>query len=325
MATGRVSSVTGTIDGGAGTDTLAIGVDADTTLASAVLPTNFELLGLDLSNNATVTIARGFTTGSGVPLSGSGTVINQATLVTRGAAVTTGFGATGLTFTNQGAITATFDDGNGTASRFAVSTPSTVNNSGTITAVNGAGVLANSLIDNSGTIVATNTAALVSYGTLTNSGTIRSLTGTAASLSSGLTSSNSGTIAGATTGLFQSGGRFSNSGTITGGTVGVELGGTLINTAEGRISGGVASGGSNARLVNAGIINGAVDFTSPYSWDSSNDLFVDAGGTVNGAIRLGGGDDRLVVTLGGDQNRPFAGASGCNPSPHPILAAAITH
>lgn len=137
VATGRVSSVTGRIDGGGGINTLAIGMDADTTLASAVLPTNFQLLGLDLSNNATVTIARGFTTGSGIALGGSGTVINQASLVTRGPAVTSAFGTSGLGFTNQGTITATFDNAAGGTSQFAVKAPGRLTNDGTIIANGG--------------------------------------------------------------------------------------------------------------------------------------------------------------------------------------------
>ncbi|RYD21571.1 MAG: hypothetical protein EOP89_13355, partial [Lysobacteraceae bacterium] len=46
-ATGRIASITGTVDGGAGSDTLAFGVDADAVFTRAVLPTNFELLGFD--------------------------------------------------------------------------------------------------------------------------------------------------------------------------------------------------------------------------------------------------------------------------------------
>jgi hypothetical protein len=307
VATGRVSSITGTIDGGAGRDTLAIGIDADTVIASAVLPTNFELLGLDLSNNAVATLAPTFTTGSGIALSGTGSVINQAALVTRGPAVTNDFGYAPA-FTNQGSITATLDN----AGQFAVTTGRT-SNSGTFTAVNGAGVRATSQLDNSGTITATGTGATLDYATLTNSGTIRSSAGIGVTLYGyGLDSTNSGTIAGATTGLSLSSGRLTNTGTISGGTIGALLAGTLVNAAGGTILGGTTGVASNgeARLVNAGTITGAVDFTSPYYYDSSSDLFVDDGGTVGGVIRLGGGDDTLVVTLGGDAARAFAGAAG---------------
>jgi hypothetical protein len=306
VTTGRVSSITGAIDGGAGSDTLAIGIDADTTLASAPLPTNFEVLGLDLSNNATVTLSSAFSANDGITLSGSGTVVNQATLVTRGSAVAADFSSYGVTFTNEGAITATLDYDY----RYAVGSFGTITNSGTITAVNGSGVSASSQLTNSGTITATSTAASIS-GTLTNSGTIRSTAGIGLSGYLYNTSTNSGTIAGATTGLQMSSGRLTNTGTISGGTTGALLGGTLINASGGTVTGGttaVASSGY-AQLFNAGTITGTVDFTSGYSYDSSNDLFVDNGGSVSGAIRLGAGDDTLVVTLG-DAGRPFAGAAG---------------
>lgn len=319
-ASGRVSSITGTIDGGAGTDTLAIGIDADTTITRTVLPTNFELLGLDLSNNATATLATGFTTGNGVALSGSGTVVNETALVTGGAAVMTSFGSSGsgLTFDNRGSITATFANaGSATLGEYAVGSPETVTNSGTITSLGGAGVRASRQLTNSGSITASGNAASVNgFGALNNSGTIRSTGGTGASFYAGsaTASTNSGTIAGATTGVALLGGRLTNSGTITGDTTGATLNGaTLVNAAGGQISGGtlaIASSGGSSRIVNAGTIVGTVDLTSPFLYDYGNDLFVDDGGSVAGAIRLGGGNDELVVTLGGDPARPLAGATG---------------
>ncbi|MCD2316611.1 autotransporter outer membrane beta-barrel domain-containing protein [Sphingomonas sp. IC-11] len=319
-ASGRVSSITGAIDGGAGTDTLAIGIDADTTITRTVLPTNFELLGLDLSNNATATLATGFTTGNGVALSGSGTVVNNTALVTGGPAVTTSFGSGGfgLTFDNRGTITATFANaGPATTGQFAVGSPDTVTNSGTITSLGGPGVRAFRQLTNSGSITASGTAASVdSFGAFVNSGTIRSTGGIGASLYAGgaTASTNSGTIAGATTGVALLGGRLTNSGTITGGTTGVTLSGaTLVNAAGGQISGGtlaIASSGSSGGIVNAGTIAGSVDLTLPFFYDYGDDLFVDDGGSVAGAIRLGGGNDELVVTLGGDPARPLAGATG---------------
>ncbi|MBW4330242.1 autotransporter outer membrane beta-barrel domain-containing protein [Stakelama sp. CBK3Z-3] len=307
--TGGIASITGMIDGGAGIDTITIGIDADATITQAVLPGNFERFGLDLSNNAIVTIAAEFTSASGLSLSGSGTVINRATLVTNGAAITSN-GLGGLTFTNQGSVSATLDD----SFLFAVDAPNTVNNRGTVTATGGGGISAASLLDNSGTIIASDTAAAVAYGTLTNSGMIRSTAGIGATLfSAGIESTNSGTIAGATTGLSLFNGTLANSGTISGGDTGVLLGGTLINTEQGTVTGSgaaVAVNGSSARVVNAGTINGDVDLAFPSSYDSNEGLFVDEGGTVNGAIRLGGGDDELVVTLGDDAGRPLAGATG---------------
>jgi len=315
--TGRVSSVTGGIDGGAGTDTLAIGIDADTSIGRAVLPTNFELLGLDLSNNATATLLPGFTTGSGIALSGQGALINRADLVTAGPAITAS-SSFGLAVTNAGTITASF--GSGDTFRAAVGSPATVTNTGTITANGGAGVQAYQALTNSGTISATGTAASVSFGALANTGAIRSNGGVGALISGngvGSASTNDGTIAGASTGVTLSGGRLVNRGGITGGTSGVTLYGTLVNEASGRISGGnlaVAGSGSPSAVLNAGTITGTVSFVSPFSFDGAADVFVDNGGTVAGAIRLGGGDDTLVVTLPGaggiDPARPLAGATG---------------
>ncbi len=313
VATGRIASVTGTIDGGAGSDTLAIGVDSSAVFTRAVLPTNFELLGFDLSNNAVATLAAGFTSGTGISVSGTGALVNQAALVTNGQAVVAAFSSYGLDFTNQGSITASL----GSTGLFAVGTPATVTNSGRINANGGSGVQAYTTLTNSGTITATGTGAAVVYGTLANSGTIRSTGGTGATISGGgfSASTNDGTIIGAITGLSLSSGRLVNTSTITGGTTGVSLGygSTLINAASGTITGGTAavSGtGSPVAIVNAGQIAGTVNLVSPFSFDSSNDVFVDAGGTVSGAIRLGGGDDMLVVDLASTGTRPLAGAIG---------------
>lgn len=312
-ATGRIASITGTVEGGAGSDTLAFGVDADAVFTRAVLPTNFELLGFDLSNNVVATLAAGFTSGTGVSVSGTGALVNQAALVTNGQAVIAAFSSYGLDFTNQGSITASLSD----TGLFAVGTPATVTNSGTITANGGSGAQAYTTLTNSGVITATGTGTAVVYGTLANSGTIRSTAGIGATISGGgfSGSTNDGTVIGATTGVSLSSGRLVNTGKITGGTTGVLLGyGTaLINAASGTITGGTAavSGtGSSVAIVNAGQIAGTVNLVSPYSFDSSNDVFVDAGGTVTGAIRLGGGDDMLVVDLASTGRRPLAGAIG---------------
>ena len=305
--TGQIASITGTIDGGAGTDTLAIGVDADTVFTRAILPTNFELLGFDLSNNAVATLAPDFTSGAGVALSGTGTLINQAALVTNGPAVA----ASGAIFVNQGSITATLNS----TSLFAVGSPSTLTNSGTINANGGSGAQAFTTLTNSGAIAATGTGVAVSYGTLANTGTIRSTAGIGATINGSgtyLASTNAGTIAGATTGVSLSG-RLVNTGTITGATTGVSLSyGTLVNAASGSITGGTAaviSAGSNTSVVNAGLISGNVSFVPPYSFDYNSDVFVDNGGTVTGAIQLGGGDDLLVVDLASSGSRPLAGAT----------------
>lgn len=313
VSTGRVSSVTGTIDGGSGTDTIVIGVNGDTTFGAVTLPTNFELLGLELTDNAAVTLSPAFSTGAGVSLDGYGSVVNQADITTASVAVTAGF-SNSLTFTNEANITATLSDTNQTAVRGL----SHVTNIGKITAAGGGGVTAGSSLVNDGTITATGTAALVSYGILTNSGTIVSTGGIGASISSGYSyarSTNSGTIEGATVGAALWSTSLINTGTITGGDTGVELtySAIVVNEAGGTISGGtnaIANSGYGTQVVNAGTINGNVRLASSNTYDFSDDVFVDAGGTVNGAILLGGGDDELVVDIAADPARPLAGATG---------------
>ena len=309
ILTGTVNSIGGTVDGGAGNDTLAIGIDADATLGTVPLPTNFELLGLDLSNNATVTLSPAFTN-AGVSLTGTGLVINQAALVSNGPAVVEiGFGPA---FTNQGSITAALTSG-----QFAVGVSFKVTNVGSIVGNGGGGVQANYAIANSGSIEADETAAAIGLGSLNNTGSIASRGGTGASIYGyGDRSINTGTIDGATIGLTFSNTALENSGSITGGTAGVSLGyaATLINDATGVITGGGAAAivmnSIQTRIVNAGTINGDVDLRSPYGYDFSDDVFVDNGGTVNGAIRLGGGNDQLVVDLADVGARPLGGATG---------------
>uniref|UniRef100_UPI00035E9C64 hypothetical protein n=1 Tax=Sphingobium xenophagum TaxID=121428 RepID=UPI00035E9C64 len=271
---GRISSITGRIDGGAGTDTVELGVDSDTTFRTIVLPTNFERFGLLLSNNATATLAADFMPTTSVRFGGSGTLVNEAALVTAGPAITSDFPSYGLTFDNRNSVTATLPG----ESFSAVSNPARVINSGAITANGGSGVSAASSLTNSGSITASGTGASFNYGTIDNSGTIRSTGGTGVMLSGYSTSStNSGTISGATTGT---------------------------------IAGGVSGGGFSSVLANAGRIVGGVNLTSPYFYDSNSDIFIDNGGSVTGAILLGGGDDQLIVDLDAPAGRALAGAAG---------------
>lgn len=69
--TGRISSITGLVDGGGGIDTIAFGVDADATFKTVVMPANFERFGLDLSNDATVTLASAFSSGRSMDMAPS--------------------------------------------------------------------------------------------------------------------------------------------------------------------------------------------------------------------------------------------------------------
>ena len=307
VATGRVGSITGRIDGGGGIDTITLGVDSNATFRQVALPTNFERLGLELSNDATVTLASGFTTGTALQIGGAGTVVNQATLVVSGAAISTGLTTGLMTFDNQGSILSTAGGG----SLYAVS-GQTVVNSGTITANGGSGVTVSSAMTNSGSIRSTGAigAYLQGYAVSTNSGTISGGTSGVVQLSGSFT--NGGTITGGSSGVAISGGRLTNSGIIIGGTSGATVGGgTLLNEVSGRITGGIKSSGGRAIIANAGQIAGAVDLTPPPGYyDGSDDIFVDNGGSVTGAILLGGGDDHLIVDLDSPASRPLAGAAG---------------
>jgi uncharacterized protein with beta-barrel porin domain len=307
VATGQVSSISGRIDGGGGIDTITLGVDTSATFRQVVLPTNFERLGLDLSNNAVVTLASGFTTDTALQIGGAGTVVNQAALVVSGPAITTGLTTGLLTFDNQGSILSTVSG----SSIYAVS-GQTVVNSGSITANGGSGVTVSSALSNSGSIRSTGAigAYLQGYAVSTNSGTIAG--GATGLVQWSGTFNNSGVITGGTNGITLSGGRLTNTGTITGGTNGAAIsGGTLLNGATGRIINGITSSGGLAIIANAGQIIGAVNLTPPPGfYDGSDDIFVDNGGNVTGAILLGGGDDQLIVDLDSPASRPLAGAAG---------------
>lgn len=307
---GRVSSVTGRLDGGAGTDTLAIGIDRDTTIAANPLPANFERFGLDLSDNAAVTLAPTFTAPSGLSVGGVGSLVNHADLVTSGAAVTGS--SYSVSFTNAANITASLSgDGMASTGMAVVSGVGTLVNSGTITASGGAGAQVGRL-DNGGTITASGTAAQVNNGAFTNSGTIVSTGGTGVVLTAWYASStNTGTIRGATTGVALTG-TLTNNGTIGGGIWGVVAEGstTLFNEAGAMVEGGISKTDSSSIISNAGTIKGSVNLAVSAFHDYVPDVFVDAGGTVEGAILLGGGDDELIVDLATDSARMLAGATG---------------
>ncbi len=325
VATGRIGSVSGRIDAGSGIDTLNLGIDGDTTLTAATIPASFERLGLTLAN-ANVTLADGIQLANGLTATGTGSLVNAATLVTTGPAITTSASYPGtLSLTNTGTITA--DVTNSYAAAVSAYNGE-LTNSGTITAIGGGGVNATNYngptaVTNSGTIIASGYGALVYSGALANSGTIRS-TGNIGAILSGsqsndTPSTNSGLIQGATSGVSLSFGKFVNTGVVTGGATGNGVGvdityyGIVDNRAGGTISGATGISGRNgyaSTVLNAGTINGGVDFASTSYYDQSTDVFVDTGGTVNGAIRLGGGNDLLVTDLVQPTGRAFGGATG---------------
>ncbi|RZM35081.1 MAG: hypothetical protein EOP67_13655, partial [Sphingomonas sp.] len=317
-------NVTGTIDGGTGTDLLEVIVGQDHVLTNVTLPINFEVLQLDLTNDATLTLAAQPPAG-GYFVRGTGTVVVGTDLTTTaGPAISNNYvqenlGFEELRFVNDRAVTATLTRSFDSAVALRVTTAV---NSGTITAINGSGVsfqkaTSEFLFTNSGTIVATNTGAIVG-GMLQNTGTIRSLAGTAVSNDLGGggvradTSTNSGIVDGVTTGYELSSLVLVNSGVITASNgVGLGMSGaTLDNHVGGIVSGTQAAIRSDGffenYVANAGTIDGNVDFGSTSIFSSARDWFIDRGGTVNGDVRMGGGDDVFVTDLA----RPSGGVSG---------------
>ncbi|WP_440980255.1 autotransporter outer membrane beta-barrel domain-containing protein (plasmid) [Sphingomonas pseudosanguinis] len=317
------TGISGTIDGGAGTDMLRVRFTSDAILSSPLLlPTNFEQLTLVPDAKTTATLATGFTVAGPLRVAGSGTIINNAALTGSGTILSDEFGSSGSpSITNAGSIT-----GTGTQTgTFAVSFNSVnrFENSGTVTASqNGVAFGSNGAFVNSGTITATGTAVSLFGPSFANSGTIRSTGGIGAILSgsSGSTWTNSGRIEGTTAGLRLSSG-LTNSGTITATGTGVFIDsyGNLTNAAGGVITGGTRGIGTssnstvfNARIANAGTINGDVTFgTSSYEsyYGNDNAYYALAGGVLNGNLTLSKGD-MLVAEMAGSSGDRFAGITG---------------
>jgi adhesin HecA-like repeat protein len=323
-AGGVQTGVTGTVDGGAGTNTLIMGATSDLTIDQPIaLPTNFQVFGIVADAGTTVTIAQGASFQGAVALYGQGTIVNQASLSAAGTAVTSGAyispdgSYTQPNFTNMGTITNTAD-----GSGFAVSLNSVnvFTNTGTINSAADGVSLSSNTFSNTGQIVAVGTAAEIG-GSFQNTGTIRSSGGTALVLfNNGYNfgpSTNSGLIDGATTGvaLYSS---LINTGTITsaGTAVDVENSGTLDNRAGGVVTGGTLAiqvsplngAYSGATVLNAGTINGDVDFGN-HAQPELNRYFALPGGVLNGNLTLGNADI-LVTQLVNTGSGPFDGING---------------
>ena len=322
-ATTLVGNITGAVDGGAGTDLLELVVGQNRVLTDPTLPTNFEVLQLDLGNNAMLTLSAQPPAG-GYHIRGTGTVVVGTDFTTAGPAIGGSYvaqnvGTEALRFVNDRSITATLAQ----SSDYAVALRDVVSatNSGTITAIGGNGVSLSGTVGNSGTIVATNTAVTVS-GQFNNSGTIRSTNGVAVSndLGGGLvrsvTSTNSGVIQSSTLGYSVGSIILANSGTISatnGDGVVLSSYSMLDNRAGGVISGTRAAvrgaNIANTYVVNAGTINGDVIFSGFNSPSTPNVYVAQTGGMLNGNLTLSIGDV-LITDLVNTGTGTFAGISG---------------
>lgn len=316
------TGISGTIDAGAGTDTLRVRLTGDTTLSSALaLPIGFEQLVLAPDAKMTATLASGFSIAGPLRVAGSGTILNNTALTGAGVLLLDDYSSSDSpSVTNAGSITGTANANGGYlvqlgyAKRF--------ENSGTVTSTgNGVSFSAQGAFVNSGTITATGTAVSLFGPNFANSGTIRSTGGIGAILSgsSGSTWINSGRIEGATAGL-QLSSSLTNSGTITATGTGVFIGyyGSLNNQAGGVITGGtrgIAPNGNfavfNARIANAGTINGDVTFGPSRSGGSNNRnvYFALPGGVLNGNLTLSNGD-LLIVDITEVSGNRITGITG---------------
>jgi hypothetical protein len=330
----NVAGITGAIDGGAGVDILELVVSNNLTLTSVTLANNFEKIQYDL-DNANLTLNLSTVPVDGLSVRGTGTLTNVGNITSTGTAlrgqiVAQNVGFEALKFINNGTIAATLSQPYEAGISF-IGGLASFTNSGTINAVGGGGVNLSfndydTGFNNTGLIQATDTAARMT-GLFSNSGIIRSTAGIGVDTTSfgalGATiSTNSGHIEGAIAGLRIDGTTVVNTGTIASAGVGVYLGyySTFENMAGGVVTGGTVGVGVpsgvgavfNSRLINAGTINGNVDFgTDPFSYYGSNNVVIaQPGGLINGNLHLGSGNDIFVTSLVNNGPGEFAGVTG---------------
>jgi hypothetical protein len=327
LTAGLLTGVSGRIDGGGGVNTLQIGFSQNSTLDpvlnQVVLPSNFQRLNLQLSQDAILTLNGDAV--DGLRIGGAGTFITTGTVTSQGTAFKIGFpfGAD-INFSNTGDITANFPPP--ASDPYALTALDLhaigFSNTGTITANGGDGVTATlnyaSTFHNAGTITATGTAANLTFGTLDNTGLIRSTQGVAVKTFSGAVN-NSGKIEGGTTGV-STNDRLTNTGSVTAANgIGVDPGmyGIVDNQAGGVITaarsvGWETYGGGHVHVLNAGVLNGDVYLKSiqDYADNYSTNSYADRGGTLNGSLTFGIGSDTVVTDLSRFNDGRFTGITG---------------
>lgn len=313
---GAVSTgITGQLDGGGGTNELRIAFDRSVVLHTLPTVSSFQRIGVNLLNQATVTLAEDFTNSRTTTVSGQGAILNLAQITTTGPAFI-GDNAS-VTLTNNGSISSSLSPDQ-YALAFQPFGAVILNNAGSITANGGNGLIvsAGGGVVNSGAILATGTAATALGAYVTNSGTIRSTGGTGVVIASArvVTSSlrNTGTVEGETIGVSAGNNRITNSGIIRSAGIGIQISsGQIENLADGIISGEAAAIATNgtgtaagARINNAGRIIGDVNFAG----SSNNRVEALTGGMITGNLYLGDGGDIFVTDVG--TGNGFSGVSG---------------
>lgn len=316
-------SISGTIDGGAGSDSLDILFLKDAVLTSPFSASNFESLGMFVLGGASVTLAEGFSVASPIASygDGSGTIINNAVIELDGPFIAPKFEFQPQpSFVNNGSITTNL--AGSIAPAISLLAPS-FRNTGTISAIGGDAVVVIGAqeFENSGSISATGTAANFNGFSFVNSGTILSQEEVGLRLSSFFagTMENSGTIQGAVAGVeLGAAVVLTNSGTIRSEGTGVVLnsGADIYNTADSVISGGINAIAASSHapfalgVYNAGTINGNVDLGSASSNETGNVYVSLPGGVLTGSLHMGNGRDIFVTDIANAGSASVPGVTG---------------
>ena len=331
VATGKIAEISGRIDGGGGVNSVRFILNQNAVLDDlwSSLPTNFQKFQIGLAQNAIVTLNGN--SPYGLLIGGDGGLVTNGQVSVAGTAFGSFYAYSpngGLDFTNNGQITSTFAPVGGsdpTNAGYAVSLSMAdkVLNSGTIVAVGGGGLSAafnygTTGLVNTGSITADGTALYVQQAPLNNSGTVRSIQGVGVGTGGG-TINNSGAIQGGTVAVLTNDWLI-NTGTISAPNgIGVDPGtyGFVDNRAGGVITGARSVafrsyGGGQARVLNAGTLNGDVYLKSvqDYADQYSNLVYSDKGGTLNGSLTFGIGWDTVVTDLSRYQDGRFTGVTG---------------
>jgi autotransporter-associated beta strand protein len=323
-----LGAVTGTVDGGAGIDTLVYKLPGSVAIDTGLpLPTSFERLGLALQGGSTATLTPGFTTSVGLAISATAassapaTLVNQSNFAVTGPAITLDNSfLSPINFINTGSIAASLSTDD---SAITIVSPDHLTNSGSVTATGGRAVVAGlGTVDNSGTITTDGNIGIAGAGadsigsvlTVTNSGMINQASGASDGIGvSGAASlTNSGTIStGGSAVLIDFGQRSAssviNSGTISSAddvairaTTSTDHGfntATILNQDGGVIAGGAGAAAielSTAVVDNAGRIDGDVLLGTNNSTPAASS-YVSRGGSLNGNLTFGAANDTVLL------------------------------
>lgn len=329
-ANGFLTGISGVLDGGTGNDQLLARIkdDAAITLGNIV---NFETIGFDVGAGKLIRLT-GSTDGAQLSLYGKGTADLSLPIVGQNVTLinASGYGfsfpgdsssyvQTGTTIISRGTLNAAFDQNAPYGSAIQLDQLDRFTNEGSITlsqTINPYGGRASAInggleVINKGEIILDGGSAIAGALSVVNSGTIRQAAGgaPAVGISSVRDLGNSGTISMAGVAVYTYDwmpATISNSGTIESTGVQAIRSGSypavIVNQAGGTITGGagfdaIALSGGGA-VSNAGTITGSVNLGySPYGGTSyAGGAYVDRGGTLDGDLLFGAGDDIFAAT-----------------------------